>query len=216
MTGLHPDVPRSGPAALIAIGDFGAAIIAMLRLRLQAVAWPAGELNAAFSGGAAVVVVAAWRQQQAVCETADQLAYRFSKPWLPVTMDHPRVRIGPVVVPGVGPCFGCFIARRAQHDPQRTVTAAVDRAYAADAEAGPRGYLDHHVRLAAALSELLVRSLDQDPAGVAGQVVNFNVLQMGVRSHRVIPYGGCPRCRTTPGYRPGSYLETLQPRGREL
>jgi bacteriocin biosynthesis cyclodehydratase domain-containing protein len=216
LTGLQPDGPRSGPAALIAIGDFGAAIAAVLQPRLQAVAWPAGELNAAFSGGTAVVVVAAWRQHQAVCETADQLAYRYSKPWLPVTMDHPRVRIGPVVVPGAGPCFACFMARRAQHDTQRSVTAALDQAYADDPEAGPRGYLDHHVRLAAALSELLLRSLDQDPVGVAGQVVNFNVLQMGVRSHRVIPYSGCPKCHTSPGYRPGSYLETLHPRGREL
>jgi bacteriocin biosynthesis cyclodehydratase domain-containing protein len=215
LTGLHPDGPRSGPAALIAIGDFGAAITAALRPRLQAVAWPASELKAAFSGAAAAVVVAAWRQQQAVCEMADQLAYRFSKPWLPVTMDHPRVRIGPVVVPGTGPCFGCFIARRAQHDAHRTATAALDRAYADDPEAGPRGYLDHHVRLAAALSELLLESLDQNPAGVAGLVVNFNVLQMGVRSHRVIPCSGCPKCRTTPGYRPGSYLETLHARGRE-
>jgi bacteriocin biosynthesis cyclodehydratase domain-containing protein len=182
---------------VISTGDFGGAVARDLLQRPDCAAWPL-DLEPAFSGPADVVIIAMWRQDVAVCETADDLAFQFSTPWLPITMDHPRVRIGPLVVPGTGPCYGCFLVRRAQHDAQQAVTSALGSAYRDDPGSGPRGHLDHHARLAAGLAWLTVESLRCGPAGPAGQVLTFNVLRRGIRAHQVLGCGDCQRCGPAP------------------
>jgi bacteriocin biosynthesis cyclodehydratase domain-containing protein len=191
-------VSATRQAALISMGDFGGAVARNLLRRPDCAAWPL-DLESAFSGPADVVVIAMWRQDGAVCETADDLAFQFSRPWLPITMDHPRVRIGPLVVPGTGPCYGCFLERRAQHDAQLAITSALNGAYRDDPDAGPRGYLDHHARLAAGLAQLTIESLRRGPADSAGRVLSFNVLRRGIRAHRVLGCGDCRRCSPARG-----------------
>jgi bacteriocin biosynthesis cyclodehydratase domain-containing protein len=152
------------------------------------------RLKAVFAGSPGPVAVGLWRPSPTLCEAADELAFGHRRTWLPIIMDHPHLRVGPLVVPGQGACFSCFAARQAQHDAERTASAAVLKAYDLDGQLGPRGYLSHHARLAAALAHVMLGRLGEVPASVAGQVVSVNVLRSGFRAHRVASRPGCARC----------------------
>ncbi|HEY7143135.1 MAG TPA: TOMM precursor leader peptide-binding protein [Streptosporangiaceae bacterium] len=216
-----PGTPRREPPddrpAVVAVGEFGERVAGFMAdlatpgapPRGQAPAQPAmavhvtaaagpgavlTKLKAAFAGASGPVVVGLWRPWPALCGTADELAFEYRRPWLPIVMDHPHLRVGPLVVPGRGACFSCFAAWQAQHDDQRTASAAVLHAYDLDGRLGPRGYLCHHARLAAALAHVVLGRLAATPGSVTGQVVSVNVLGPGLRAHRVAARPGCTRC----------------------
>jgi bacteriocin biosynthesis cyclodehydratase domain-containing protein len=172
----------SDPAAVAAFGadaDTGA-----IQHRLEAV----------FAAGSGPVILALWRPSRALCVRASELAFERGRVWLPVVMDHPHIRVGPLVAGGHGACFSCFEARQAQHDDQRATSTAVLKAYDLDSRLGPRGYLCHHARLAAGLAHVMLGGLDRPPSSLPGQVMSVNVLSFSIRAHRVVPMPGCPRC----------------------
>jgi len=216
-----PETPRGefpdGRATVIAVGEFGERVAgfmadmaasaapsqgraeasAAMVVRLGSAADPGAirnGLKAAFAGASGPVVTGLWRPWPALCGRSDELAFEYRCPWLPIIMDHPHLRVGPLVVPGHGACFSCFAARQAQHDDQRTASAAVLQAYDLDGRLGPQGYLCHHARLAAALAHVVLGRLGETSGSVAGQVVSANVLGSGFRTHRVAARPGCSRC----------------------
>jgi bacteriocin biosynthesis cyclodehydratase domain-containing protein len=190
-----PDGPLGESVALLRLGDFGDHVAALLCDNAR---WPqamADSVADAFEKDSRAFIAAMWRPCPAVCEEADALAFRHQRPWLPVVMDHPHVRVGPVVVPGQGACFACFTARYDQHDSQRDITAALRAGFDREPDFGPRGYLDHHARLAAALAQIALGDLSEDwLASAAAQVLTFNVYRNAIRRHTVIARSGCPRC----------------------
>jgi bacteriocin biosynthesis cyclodehydratase domain-containing protein len=193
-----PVIPAASEGVtLLGIGEFGERVVALLRTSGR---WPvtlAGDMEDAFQNGSAALIAAMWRPCPAVCEQADGLAFRHRRPWLPVIMDHPHVRVGPLVAPGYGACFACFEARYAQHDGRHDITAALHAEYDRDPGSGPRGYLDHQARLAAALAGITIGDLSSVwLASRAGQVLTFNVYLSGtgLRRHPVIARSRCPRC----------------------
>jgi bacteriocin biosynthesis cyclodehydratase domain-containing protein len=143
-----------------------------------------------------------------VYRSADRAAWQHGVPWLPVVNEDVVIRIGPWVVPGEGPCFDCYLARRVQHDDQYAITADLWTAYAADPECGPRGFLPQHARATAGAARGL---LDQSPA--PGTVIALNVRTGNLDSHRVLRCHGCARCapETVPGLdRTGALAEVLR------
>jgi bacteriocin biosynthesis cyclodehydratase domain-containing protein len=194
MTGV-PDALPGGSVAVLPVGDFGDHVAALLRGNAG---WPvavAGSVADAFAKDSRAFIATLWRPCPAACEEADALAFRYRRPWLPVVMDHPHVRVGPLVVPGQGACFACFTARYDQHDSQHDITAALRAGFDREPDLGTRGYLDHHARLAAALAQLTLGDLSDDClATAAGQVLTFNVHRGAIRRHPVIARSGCPRC----------------------
>lgn len=185
----------SESVTVLGLGEFGGHVAALLRDNAR---WPvalAGSVADAIEQGSGAAIVAMWRPYPAACEEADALAVHHQRPWLPVVMDHPNVRVGPVVVPGQGACFGCFTARQDQHDSQASTSAMLRAAFDRDPELGPRGYLDHHARLAAALAQLALGDLGAEwLSTTAGQVLSFNVYGHAIRRHPVIARSGCSRC----------------------
>jgi bacteriocin biosynthesis cyclodehydratase domain-containing protein len=101
-------------------------------------------------------------------------------------MEHPVLRVGPLVRPPSGPCFGCYLARRFQHDTAYAASAVLEAAYDADASLSPAGYLPHHARLAATVAASLL-------TGETGQVVGFDVLSGRVGAHHVVSCHDCDR-----------------------
>ncbi|KUL29609.1 TOMM precursor leader peptide-binding protein [Actinoplanes awajinensis] len=139
-------------------------------------------------------VLIAWRRIPELERECDEESFRTGQPWLPVILDHPVLEIGPAVVPGAGACQSCYRGRQAQHDPARTVRAAVDRHYTADAQAGPAGYLPSTALLAAAAVAEAVDRLRTAPEDEAGRVRQIDVPTQQLRAGRVVGVHGCPRC----------------------
>jgi bacteriocin biosynthesis cyclodehydratase domain-containing protein len=182
--------------ALAGIGDFGLDVAGMLAKSEGSSLVTVSALEKALSEGI-VAVAAMWRPCPDLCERLDELSFQAGTPWLPIVMEHPRIRIGPWGAAPGGPCYRCYSARKRQHDTQPEVTRALDAAYKRDATGGPLGYLPHHVTIAAGLAKLRLRRLaDGGVATVAGEALAVNVITGGSVAHRVIPCHGCARCRT--------------------
>jgi len=185
---ITPAGSGEGPLVLVAAGDFGHRVTQLL-----AQAFPgsrdvaAADFPAAFTKEVTAIVVAVPRPAWALCERADKLAYRHQKPWLPVVMEHPALRVGPLVRPPSGPCFACYRARRRQHDTECAASAVLDAAYDADASLTPAGYLPHHARLAAAVATRFLTRWE------SGRVFAIDVLSSHSGAHQVISCHDCDR-----------------------
>jgi bacteriocin biosynthesis cyclodehydratase domain-containing protein len=136
----------------------------------------------------------AWRRVRRMEPEFDEEAFRTGQPWLPVILDHPVLEIGPVVVPGVGPCHGCYRGRMAQHDPAGAFRATVDAHYDDDPSAGPGGYLPSTALFAAATVADVVDRLRTAPEQEAGRIRQLDVPTQALWSGRVVGVHGCPRC----------------------
>lgn len=181
---MAPAVRVTLPAiAGLGVGAFGSRVVDLLGPQ------PARDVDSVFRSDADVVVVALWRPAPALCERADRLAFEHGTRWLPVVLEHPVVRIGPLVTPPAAPCYACYQARRAQHDERRDTTAMLYDAYDRDPGCGPTGFLPHHARTAAAIARRLAAE-DGDP----GRVVTVRPAGSMVSADRVVPLHGCERC----------------------
>ncbi len=192
------------PVHLIAVGDFGAAVAERLmqargRMALSVEGegpWPASA-SAAWPR-ARLRILLAWRETPKLAETIDVRSADWGTPWLPVVLEHPRLRVGPVVVPGSGPCYRCFRERRAQHEQDSAITDALHAHYDATPAAGPAGFLPHHVGLAAALVEAELQRFDNGSlADNAGTVRHYHLLEHQASAAKVVAVHGCDRCRHT-------------------
>lgn len=198
----HPANPQ---VMIGGIGEFGRRVVGFLSAWLpeaQEFDLDSG-ISAAFSAEADAVVLASWRPEPELCEVADELSFRTLVPWLPVIMEHPVIRIGPFVRPKAGPCFGCYARRKAQHDPQPWITAAVDAGYRRDQDFGARGYLPHQARMAAALAHETVGEgrgsfHGQGVRPVEGAVVTtIGMVTGGLQANPVVACHSCDRCSTS-------------------
>jgi bacteriocin biosynthesis cyclodehydratase domain-containing protein len=187
------------PPASVAIastGPFGARVGEILTAGLDGGRQlSVSEIATAFTAVPSAVVLALWRPDHGVCETADELSFQTGVRWLPVIMEHPVIRVGPMVCPPAGPCFGCYTRRRAQHDGQPWATTALRAAYDSDVSCGPGGYLPHQARMAAAVAYALLSRPAVDTEGTgAGEVTTIRLLAGGLGTSRVVACHGCTRC----------------------
>jgi bacteriocin biosynthesis cyclodehydratase domain-containing protein len=185
-----------GSVAIASAGPFGARVSDILIAGLAGGRQlSAGEFATAFTAGSSAVVLALWRPDHGVCETADELSFQTGVRWLPVIMEHPVIRVGPMVCPPAGPCFGCYTRRRAQHDNQPWVTAALRAAYDSDGSCGPGGYLPHQARMAAAVAHDFLSQQTTDAESTrAGEVTTIRLQAGGLGTSRVVACHGCTRC----------------------
>ncbi len=187
------------PLHVIAVGEFGSAVADAISQRIpdalvtrvseKAVVLPSDQFPVA-----RMHVLAAWRPVAWMAKTMDKLAHSWNVPWIPVVLDHPYLRIGPVVAPKAGPCYHCFEIRYMQHSPITAHVQSMQQHYDRFPEAGPKGYLRPIAILAGAQAVLLDKRLTAGEAGLAGSVWQMNALNReGFRSQTVGVHG-CPRC----------------------
>jgi bacteriocin biosynthesis cyclodehydratase domain-containing protein len=158
----------------------------------------ATPLDASFWPTADLRIVAAWRDSAALFEAADRLAHESGTPYTQIVFEHPRLRVGPTIVPGghggpaatSGGCHVCFTKRQRQHNPGIDRAAALWRHYEANPDAGPEGYLTTHVALATALVDRVIAAAERN------RVHLLHLLQGGISSSELIPLHACPRCGT--------------------
>jgi len=139
-------------------------------------------------------VLVAWRRVPRTEREFDEDAFRTGQPWLPVTLDHPVLEIGPVVVPGTGPCHHCYRGRTAQHDAGREFRAVVDAHYDENPSDGPAGYLPSTALFAAAAIAGVAGRLRTAPEREAGTVRQLDVPSQALWSGHVVGVHGCARC----------------------
>jgi bacteriocin biosynthesis cyclodehydratase domain-containing protein len=188
--------PSRDPVHLLAVGALGRDVAERITREIdEAVitrvgdrgsppaAWPVARLH----------VLCAWRHVEGLADQIDECAHAWGVPWLPVVVEHPRLRVGPLVIPGAGPCYRCFRLRLAQHDPHASVASALVARYERDPWAGPAGHLPGHALLAAASALRAVYELDGATA-CAGRVRELNLLTQDTRSASVVGVHGCERC----------------------
>ncbi|MEZ5094802.1 MAG: TOMM precursor leader peptide-binding protein [Nocardioides sp.] len=149
-----------------------------------------------------VIVLAADHERPAVVDAVDATAFVRGIPWVAAHTRPTELQVGPVVVPGRGPCYRCFGRRRAQHGPAQTPIEVPP----------PRGFARHHVALAVALTRVaLAEALPVHPTedgrpsgerwvhaepGTRGTLVRRLHLVTGALScHEVVAVDGCDRCR---------------------
>lgn len=197
---LNAQEPRAEELALCGVGSFGRRVTALLAGEFPCSRQfhgnrepTSGDLASAFASDCAAVVVVVPRVSRAICTHADDLAYQSGKPWLPVVLEHPWLRAGPLVRPPSGPCFRCCQARRRQHDTEFGASAVIEAAYDADAALAPAGYLPHQARLGAAM---VARSLTDC---VPGLVFEVNVVTSASAAHPVISCHDCDRDHAVTG-----------------
>ncbi|MET7673055.1 TOMM precursor leader peptide-binding protein [Micromonospora luteifusca] len=186
-----PPVIAPERTALLGVGPFGRRVTGLLAQTTGGTQLPPdGAAETAFAGAPSGVVVALWRPSPALCERVDERAHAIGIPWLPIVLEPSHLRVGPLVLPGAGPCHRCFEERRAQHDPHWPAAEALYAAYDRDPTFGPAGFLPQHARTAAGLAAgVLLR-----PGGMAGRVISVPLRGVSVRRDPVVACHGCARC----------------------
>ncbi|MFI2458133.1 TOMM precursor leader peptide-binding protein [Streptomyces sp. NPDC019539] len=138
-------------------------------------------------------VVATWRPEATLFDEVARLHNACRTSWLPIVYEYPAIRVGPLVVPGEGPCSRCYARRRVQHDRNAVGTAALNASLAADPRRGVTGFTDAQARIAAALG---VELLNRYRAGRVqpGRTTFYNVLTRNLVTDTVTAVHGCREC----------------------
>jgi bacteriocin biosynthesis cyclodehydratase domain-containing protein len=185
------------PLHLLSVGAFGKAVGRHLKnLRSDVVetvvtgdivpmpeVWPKYRLS----------IVASWRPDPNLCAMMEELSYESQRPLIPLIVESTVLRLGPVVVPGQGSCWSCWIQRIQQHSDWREAQSSLLDYYANHPEAGPRGYLEPFAGIAAARLTEVIEDLDSSGKG-AGYVWEIDMMSREIETRTAIGIHDCPRC----------------------
>ncbi|GAA4194044.1 hypothetical protein GCM10022219_16720 [Microbacterium oryzae] len=180
-------------ASLRSQGDVVRIDDAVGRVAVDPSLWPHADLR----------IVVAWRESRALLEAVDRSSAETGVPYTQAVFAHPRLRVGPTVVPrgsggsadAAGGCQRCFEGRQRQHDAGIAKAEPLWRRYDEDATAGPLGYLPHHVSAAVALLDQVARQARTGHLDDERNVVRaLHLLQGTTHRSELIPVHGCARC----------------------
>lgn len=174
-------------------GNLGAAIAQRLQNRHAAKVadlHEAGAMLEQFLPGQAFVGVAAWRPFSDLFRLIDTACFKYGIRWSSVTLNEFSLNCGPLVVPGRGACYHCYLQRKESHNLASDWERAAQAYYTEHPQEGPLGYPQALVEIgAAALAEDAMA--DATPA----RIRSVDVLGAGVQESTVIGIHRCPRCR---------------------
>jgi bacteriocin biosynthesis cyclodehydratase domain-containing protein len=197
------------PVHVLSAGDFGRAVAARMGEMLEIVvtevrghgvspaSWPLARLH----------ILASWRPALSISRQVEASAFAWRVPWLPIVAEHPFIYIGPSIVPGVGPCYGCFRRRLMQHSGSNDLTDALQTHYENDPEAGPQGYLPTLATFSAMVACDIAERIAHDPANEAGKVSQLHVPSLRTLQGLVVGVHGCERCGSGRDERTRSHAE---------
>jgi bacteriocin biosynthesis cyclodehydratase domain-containing protein len=182
---------------IFTVGKFGQAVAARLEAQRPEVVETAVKNDTIPIPGmwpdSCVTVIAGWRPSPNLCEMLEEFSYQRQRPFVPLFQVSGALRLGPVVVPGKGPCWTCSLRRFKQHAEWPEAEAALLDHYARLPESGPHGFLEPFAVMAAArLSHTIQQLLDQEPIG--GQIWQIHMLTRDIIKSQAIGIHGCPRC----------------------
>lgn len=192
------------PVYLLSVGAFGQSVGRYLKeLRADVVetlltsntlpsleTWPEARVH----------VLVSWRPVPRLCELLDETSYESGRTYFPVVLDSSVLRLGPIVVPGKGGCWRCWVRRSAQHAEWSKERSALLEFYSSNTTVGPRGFLEPFAMIAASQIALAVNALDLSTE-IAGHIWEMDLLRRQITTSTLIGIHDCPRCglnRPTP------------------
>lgn len=140
-----------------------------------------------------MMVVASWRQAPTLCELVDELSHKWQRPFIPLILDSTEMRIGPVVVPGSGCCWRCWMRRQRQHASWPEARVALQEHYANHPQSGPKGYLEPFARMGAARLSAIIDDMDAE-IDLAGTIWQIDTLTRRITTSMAVGVHGCPQC----------------------
>jgi bacteriocin biosynthesis cyclodehydratase domain-containing protein len=183
---------------ILSVGAFGQAVAGALK-RLVA-----GVYETRVDGGhltypalwptAQVHLLATWRPMPRLSRACDEMSHAWRAPFIEAVLETPNLRVGPVVVPGVGACHACAERRALQHSPRPIEHIALREFYDANPQQGPQGFLPGFPEIAAVRLAQFMRQIRSEPAAVAGRVWRMNTIHRETVSSMVVGVHECPRC----------------------
>ncbi|HZU66451.1 MAG TPA: TOMM precursor leader peptide-binding protein [Ktedonobacteraceae bacterium] len=186
------------PVHIVPVGAFGQAIADVLKELLPDVVEtkpdPGNKTSPALWPVARVNILAAWRPVPQLNRLCEGISYAWKKHFIPVVLEDRSLRVGPVVVPGMGACYRCYEKRLLQHSPRQAIHSALRSHYEAHPQSGPAGYLAPFAEIAAIRLAQFIARLDADPASEAGRLWQMDIITRQTLTARVVGVHGCPRC----------------------
>jgi bacteriocin biosynthesis cyclodehydratase domain-containing protein len=178
---------------IIWVGPFGKAVAEdLMRLRADCVA--AGEDSTAVDGAAfRIRVVAAWRPVVHLCQSLDAEAHLSRHPFIPLVLEGPIMLLGPIVVPGGGSCWGCWMKRERQHGSWAERRDALLQHYAMRPGDGPQGYLRPFALMAASRIAQVIDQLDTGE-NLGGYLWQIDMTTGDISTSRAVGVHACPHC----------------------
>lgn len=140
-----------------------------------------------------VTIIAAWRPVINICNKLEEISYERGVPFIPLMADSTVIRLGPIVVPGAGACWTCWLNRSAQHETNLRIQSAVMAHYSARPDAGPQGYLRPLAMIAAARLSAIINDLDSSDQ-VGGYIWQMGIITRQITTSNVVGVANCPRC----------------------
>ncbi len=190
-------LPRRQSVHLLSVGAFGACVGRYLKLSqpemLETTVCDERDLTPDAWPQTRATIIAAWRPVAHLCEVLDEMCHKWRQPLVPLIMDSTMMRLGPIVVPGRGPCWRCWVRRSAQHAKWPKQDSARFDYYTAHPSAGPQGYLEPFAMMAAARIAETLGALNSSCA-VAGNIWQIDVITRNTTASRVVGIHDCPRC----------------------
>lgn len=145
--------------------------------------WPASRIH----------LLASWRPVPAICELLSDLSYEWRRPFVPIMLDSTAMRLGPVILPGNGSCWRCWVQRSRQHARWPEEQSVLLEHYGAHAEAGPQGYLEAFAMMAAVRLSQTIDELDSGIA-IGGYIWKIDMMTREIITSTVVAIHDCPYC----------------------
>jgi bacteriocin biosynthesis cyclodehydratase domain-containing protein len=206
--------PLPGNVTGVAFDPFGVEVMRAMAPGLPEEDPLEGTLESVFSSGSGPVLCATSQGGWGWPMLADSLAFRESRPWLPIILESGVVRVGPYIRPPGAPCFRCRRRRQLQHaedTPQAVIGAETQPVFRKPPYTG--AYLPFHVRLAAAAAGAQLRSdaRETDPSSGA-TVTSISLFPVTVSQQTLLPWAGCETCGRPAPLRPSEALADVAAR----
>jgi bacteriocin biosynthesis cyclodehydratase domain-containing protein len=115
-------------------------------------------------------------------------------PFYPIVLEDEVASLGPLVIPGEGPCYECLVARQDSNriDPARRRASEAHAFFGQDVT----GFVQPMARVAADLAavDLLKYFSRVLPGGVAGRLIEADLMAPALRTRTVLRAPRCPAC----------------------
>jgi len=153
-----------------------------------------------------IVVLAAPRPADDLCELISRRIYREDKAFVPVIVTGTQITLGPVIQFGRGTCWNCWRRRLLQHSRNPEYLQAISEYYTDQSTCGgPLGYLEAIATLVAAHLCQVIDLLNEGKE-VAGTFWRLDCLSWRTTQGSVVGVHDCPVC----GLRRNSETRTYQ------
>jgi bacteriocin biosynthesis cyclodehydratase domain-containing protein len=192
-------VPPSAPLVrIVSVGSFGCAVSKYLSrfvCRFEEISAD-GDLVASTLASPIghIIVLAAWRPVPALCEKLNCVSYETRTPFIPLIIDGPVLRLGPIVQPGTGGCWTCWTHRVAQHNGMFKDHSALMEFYNGNPSRGPSGFLEPVAMIGAAQVARTVRALVALDEHIPGSIWQMDMFTRHVSHGLLVGVDGCDKC----------------------